>query len=84
MTYKGFIGCTSTDVLRPSSHPLNPKPWLKDTDDENVKAAGRIKKAWDGEVLDVKMEASEVAGFNSNTDEMIESAMSILKQQLVQ
>ena len=27
MTYKGFIGRTSTDVLRPSSHPLNPKPY---------------------------------------------------------
>ena len=50
----------------------------------NVEAAGRIKKAGDGEVFDEKMEASEVAGSISNTDEMIESVMSILKQQLVQ
>jgi hypothetical protein len=27
VTYKGFIGCTSKDVLRPSSHPLTPNPW---------------------------------------------------------
>ena len=33
-----------------------------------MEAAGRIKKAGDGELLDVKMEASEVAGFISNTD----------------
>ena len=27
VTYKGFIGFTSTHVMRPSSHPLTPNPW---------------------------------------------------------